>query len=267
MLPQDLLRAIHTAAVNAGLDRDVLLAGIEPRGLVASLPGGTSPADQLWLDLQELRRVGALADGSVPLRTWLETALHLAAARREAQTFSRALDALPRAPAPASPARAVRDAPSAGPLTAFVSYAPQDDALREELRAHLAVLERQGLVRAWHDGKIVAGQDRSDAVLAQLEQAQVILLLLSASFMASDFCSGVEVKRAMERHARGEAVVIPIIVRPCDLEGVPFMRLQALPRDAKPVTRWSNRDDAWTDVVKGIRRAVELRNAGAPPAR
>jgi hypothetical protein len=83
-----------------------------------------------------------------------------------------------------------------------------------------------------------------------------VLLLVSADFVASDYCYDIETKRALERLARGEIMVIPIILRPTDWAGAPFARLQALPRDAKPVTKWENRDDAWLDVVHGLRAAV-----------
>jgi hypothetical protein len=74
---------------------------------------------------------------------------------------------------------------------------------------------------------------------------------------ASDHCSDVEAERAVERHERGEANVLPIILRPCDWHGSTFGKLQALPTDAKAVTSWVNKDEAWTDVAFGIRRAVE----------
>ncbi len=147
--------------------------------------------------------------------------------------------------------------PRSGPLDVFISYAPADAPLREDLAKHAAILERQSLVRTWYDGKIVAGQDWAATITARLEAAQVILLLVSSDFIASSFCYGFEMKRALERDARGEAVVIPILLRPCDLEGAPFMRLGALPSDRKPVMNWSAPDDAWTDVVQGIRHAVE----------
>src|SRR5262245_30801022 len=74
--------------------------------------------------------------------------------------------------------------------------------------------------------------------------------------------------RAMERHSAGEARVVPVILKPCDWQDAPFARLQALPRDARPVVLWTNRDEAFLDVAQGIRRAVaELRAArgGAAP--
>ena len=90
-----------------------------------------------------------------------------------------------------------------------------------------------------------------------MNSAGVILLMVSADFMASDYCWDVEMKRAMERHELGEAVVIPAILRAVDWHSAPFGKLQALPKDAKPVTSWPNQDEAFTDIAKGIRRAVE----------
>ena len=80
--------------------------------------------------------------------------------------------------------------------------------------------------------------------------------LVSAAFLASDYCYDIEMKRALEKHEKGEARVIPIIIRPIDWSGAPFSKLQALPKDAKPVSSWANRDEAWTDVAKGVRKAI-----------
>jgi len=90
-----------------------------------------------------------------------------------------------------------------------------------------------------------------------LNTAQIILFLVSADFLASDYCYGIEVKRALERHQAGEARVIPIILRASDWGGAPFAKLQALPKDARPVTTFTNRDKAFMEIVEGIRRAVE----------
>jgi hypothetical protein len=89
--------------------------------------------------------------------------------------------------------------------------------------------------------------------MEQLERARIILLLVSANFIASDYCWGTEVRRALERHARNEAVVIPVILSPVDWHSAPFGKLQALPTDGKPINTWGNRDQAWTEVAKGIR--------------
>ena len=142
------------------------------------------------------------------------------------------------------------------PIRLFFSYAHKDEALRNELADHLAILERQGLIEPWHDREIGAGTEWAGQIDENLEKADIILLLVSASFMASTYCFDKELKRALERHEAKQARVVPIIVRPADWQSAPFGKLQALPKDGKAVTSWSNQDEAWTDVAKGLRRVV-----------
>ncbi|CAN93790.1 WD-repeat protein [Sorangium cellulosum So ce56] len=143
----------------------------------------------------------------------------------------------------------------------FFSYSHKDEAFRDELETHFALLEREGLLQSWHDRRIAAGDARAGQIDKNLDEAEVILLLVSADFVASDYCFDGEMRRALERHDAGDARVIPVILRPTDWHSAPFARLQALPKDARPVTLWQDRDEAWTDVVKGIRRAVEALRA------
>lgn len=137
-------------------------------------------------------------------------------------------------------------------LRIFYSYSHKDEQLRNKLESHLAVLKRNELIENWHDRKIGAGNEWKGAIDSNLEAAAVILLLVSANFLNSDYCYDVEVKRAMERHEHGSAKVVPIILRPCDWTSAPFGRLQALPTDARAVTDWPNRDKAFTDIAKGL---------------
>ena len=139
----------------------------------------------------------------------------------------------------------------------FFSYAHEDEVLRDELAKHLKLLERQGVITAWYDREITAGTEWEGQIDAHLESAKVILLLVSADFLASDYCYDVELKRAMERHEAKEARVIPVILREVDWKGASFGQLQALPKNAEPVTNWSNPDQAFADIARGIRRAVE----------
>ncbi len=153
------------------------------------------------------------------------------------------------------------------PLNVFYSYAHKDEDLRDELAVHLAILKRQGKIRPWHDRQITGGQEWAGEIDDNLNAADVILLLVSPTFVASDYCWDVELKRALERHEAREARVIPIILRPVDWSGAPFAKLQALPKNAKPVTTWPNRDEAFLDVAKGLRAAIEdeqKRRAGRP---
>jgi HEAT repeat protein len=138
----------------------------------------------------------------------------------------------------------------------FFSYAHKDEPLRDELAKHLSLLKRQNIITDWHDRNITAGTDWAQAIDHNLNTANIILLLISADFLASDYCYDKELTRALERHNQGTARVIPIILRPCDWHSAPFGKLQALPKDAKPVTEWSNPDKAFTDIAQGIRKAV-----------
>jgi tetratricopeptide (TPR) repeat protein len=146
---------------------------------------------------------------------------------------------------------------SSNPVEVFYSYAHEDASWLNELEKHLSLLRRQGLITAWHDRHILPGTDWSQAIDEHLERASVILLLISADFLASDYCYGIEMRRALERHQANEARVIPILLRPVDWKDAPFARLQALPTAAKPITTWRNRDEAFTDVASGIRRVIE----------
>ena len=147
--------------------------------------------------------------------------------------------------------------PNAEPLSVFISYAHADEDLKDELVIHLATLKRQGKIKAWQDRDIEAGTEWDQEIKGQLEAAEIILLLITPRFLASDYCFDLEMQGAIDRHNAGTARVIPIVLRPCDWQGTPFSKLQVLPKDAKPVTTWSNKDEAFLDVVKGIRRAVE----------
>lgn len=123
------------------------------------------------------------------------------------------------------------------------------------MKAGLVGLKRQGLIKEWYDRKILGGQEWEEAIDENLEASAVILFLISPDFMASDFIYEREMSRALEKHERGEARVIPIIVRPTDWHWA-CGHLQAFPKDAKPITTWSNHDEAWLDVVTGIRKVV-----------
>lgn len=142
------------------------------------------------------------------------------------------------------------------PIRLFYSYAREDEVFRQALDKHLSALKRTGVIAPWHDRRIVPGVDWAHEIDTHLEHAHLILLLVSADFLASDYCWGVEMDRAIAMHRAGLARVVPVMVRPVDIEGVPFASLQALPREAKPITEWRNLDTAWADVAKGIRAAA-----------
>lgn len=149
------------------------------------------------------------------------------------------------------------------PPEVFVSYAHEDrELLVDKLEPHLALLQRQGAIKLWHDGRILAGSRWAPEIAERLETAKIILLLVSADFIASDYCWSNEMTRALERDADGSARVVPVIIRPCMWETAPFGQLQALPTDGKPVSTAADVDAAFTEVAKGIARVVaDLSNA------
>ncbi len=142
-------------------------------------------------------------------------------------------------------------------ISIFYSYSHKDEYHREDLETHLAMLRREGIIHEWHDRKIVAGGDIDNEVDINLEQADIVLLLVSPDFLASDYCWKKEMTFALERHESGSTTVIPVIVRPVDWKPSPFSKLKALPRDGKPVTTWDNKDLAWLNVATGLRDAIK----------
>lgn len=144
-------------------------------------------------------------------------------------------------------------------LRLFYSYAHEDEQLRDRLNTHLKIFERQGLIEPWHDREITAGDEWKGQIDDNLERADIILLLVSADFIASDYCYEIEMKRAMERSDAGEAEVIPVILRDANWTGAPFGKLQALPKYGKAVMTWDDTDSAWKDVSLGIEKAIGKR--------
>ena len=131
------------------------------------------------------------------------------------------------------------------PLKIFLSYAHEDEKLKKELEKHLSLLKRQTLIDVWHDRDISAGMEWEQENRKYLKEADIILLLVSPDFMDSDYCYGVEMKKALERHTRGETRVIPVMLRRVHWQDAPSSKLQVLPTDAIPVTRWPDRDEAF----------------------
>jgi len=139
------------------------------------------------------------------------------------------------------------------PVEIFIAYAHADEPLKDELLKHLSPLRREGLIREWHDRRIQPGADWEHQIDQHLNACGIVLLLISADFIHSDYCCCVEMKRALERHASAEATVVPVILRPCDWHRLPFGTLQALPKDGKAVSTWPNGDEAFTDIARGLR--------------
>jgi hypothetical protein len=149
-------------------------------------------------------------------------------------------------------------------VAAFCSYASKDDSFREALQIRMAMLERQGLVTMWHFRQLEPGVEWDAEIRKQLAASQLILLLVSPDFLSSRYSWDEEVRVALKRHAEGSARVVPIILRPCDWMHEPLQRLQALPRDGKPITQWPDPDEAWQDVIDGLRRVIASLTTARP---
>lgn len=149
------------------------------------------------------------------------------------------------------------DTPAKKELKVFYCYARTDQNLREQLEQHLSNLKRLYGFKTWFDRKINPGELWEEAIEEHLNNADLILLLISSDFMASDYCYNKEMQRALERHSNGEARVIPIILRPVHWKNAPFSKLQMLPTDALPVTSWTSFDSAFYDIAVGIESAIE----------
>jgi hypothetical protein len=142
-------------------------------------------------------------------------------------------------------------------LRVFVSYAHADEQAKNDLLSHLEPLRRLEIISTWHDRMLKPGEDWGKKISDNLERADIILLLVSIDFINSPYCYDVELDRAIERHTNREAVVIPVILRSCMWKSTPFGAIQAVPRDGRPVSLWSDRDEAFVNVVEGIKQTAE----------
>lgn len=138
------------------------------------------------------------------------------------------------------------------PVSIFISYAHKDETFKDELRTHLKPYERVNIVKVWDDRSIIPGEEWDQEIKNHLEQSEVILFLISPDFMASGYIDEVEVKKAMNRHNERKTRIVPIVIRPSNLKLLPLNHFQAVPKNAKPVTTWQDRDEAWLDVTSQL---------------
>ncbi|PTL92416.1 toll-Interleukin receptor [Halomonas litopenaei] len=136
-----------------------------------------------------------------------------------------------------------------------IIYNRKDDSYKEQLIAHLSGLVHRKIIETWHDRDILAGDVRSGVIDENVNQASVILLLISPDFISSEYCNAEEMKLAVELHRAGRARVIPILARPCDTEGALFDGLNKVP-EGKWISQCEDKDGAFLEVVEEIKRAV-----------
>jgi hypothetical protein len=148
-------------------------------------------------------------------------------------------------------------------MKVFVSYSHVDKELKDRLVKHLRPLEHENLVEVWVDHQIKAGDDWDKEIAKKLGDADIVLTLISIDFINSKYCYDIELEKALEREADGEAQVVPVILRSCLWTKSPLGRLRALPTDGKAVTTWNDIDEALTVVAAGVRdSAIKLLENG-----
>ena len=153
-------------------------------------------------------------------------------------------------------------------MKAFISYSHDDDEFLEKLHKHLAALRRQNLIETWTDREIDAGGVIDEEISAAIEAADIFILLVSSSFINSDYCFKKEFQRALEKQKAGKALIVPVVIRPCDWKIPELRQFKALPKDGMAVdsNHWHNTDEAFTDVSKGLRSLLE-KNKNEPKSK
>ena len=141
----------------------------------------------------------------------------------------------------------------------FFSYSHKDERIKDFIDKHFAPLKRLDLIEVWTDRAIDAGQDFDEAIKSELEDADIILLLISPNFNNSDYIWNVELKKAIERHEKKEAIVVPIFARYCDFKGMPYAKLQGFPKNGEFIYNSSDKkgDKLCVEVADAIRRLIE----------
>lgn len=139
----------------------------------------------------------------------------------------------------------------------FIAYSHRDTRFRHELEQQLTLLERKGHIKQqWSKHQLVPGEEKNTLLSEAIQEADLILLLISIHFLSDEFCWSQLLEKAIKRHDKGEAVVIPVFVRPCPWEDTPIEKLEGVPPEGKAISNWSNKHEAWTQAARGIQRAL-----------
>lgn len=138
----------------------------------------------------------------------------------------------------------------------FISYSHKDKLIKDALVKHLYPFVLNNQIEIWEDGIIEAGDDWDDEIKEKLDQANLVLLLVSSDALTSSYINNVELKRSMDKHNLGLIKVIPVIVRPCKWTILPISKIQAVPRPATPISKWEDEDEALLNVVNELERII-----------
>ncbi len=151
-------------------------------------------------------------------------------------------------------------------MKVFISYAHHDQAMLERLHTHLAMLRREGGIAEWYDRDILAGGEIDREIASHLNASSLFLALVSPDFLNSQYCYESEMQAAIRKHDNGEIIIVPIILEPCDWLFSPLKQFKALPQNGKPITEWTNQNEALLDVVTELRRLVQSVHSAAGTA-
>lgn len=144
------------------------------------------------------------------------------------------------------------------PLKLFISYSQEDELYLDDFLKHLAVLQHRRLIEPWHDRCVLAGEDRAALIDTHIDDADIIVVAVSADFLATDDLHSRNLPRFLARHYHGSTHIIPIILRATNWQSTDLYQFQPLPRNGVPISNWPNRD-AWLDVIREIERVAEDR--------
>ena len=160
-------------------------------------------------------------------------------------------------PSGEAPPRRAAPPASTGPLRVFISYSHNDKPLQERLETHLRQLELDGILDIWHDPDLIASDRWDQVIMEKLAAAEIILLLVSADFIASDYCRR-EMNEALARAERDEARVVPVLLHPCNWQRSPFASLQVVPRGSQPIsTHPRGQTSALSEVAEEVGRLAD----------
>lgn len=151
------------------------------------------------------------------------------------------------------------------PKRVFIGSAQADAAHVDTLKKHLKLYERQGLIQIWEESMLIPGEIRNSKIEQELHAAEIILLLFSADLLAEDFIWGAEMTKILEKVKRKEVQLIPILLRPSSFADTPFAAYAAVPEREKPISNFSNKDEAWTIVVEQIKRSIQHTTSTTTP--
>jgi hypothetical protein len=139
---------------------------------------------------------------------------------------------------------------------AFISYSHSDEHIVKRLHAHMSQLKREGNLTSWFDGEILAGASLDKDITTELNKTDIFIAIVSPDYLNSAYCFDIEFQDALNRFALGHVRIVPVIAQPCDWKASPFGKFKAIPKDGKPISEWTNENNALLNVIDELRRLI-----------